>query len=91
MSKRISFNYIDGDEANAPEFPESTQITASFVFSDESTWDVVLEAFVKFLGHCWGYDISDKVDFETMSDKLQRLRDQGVLFDDPEPWDDELK
>lgn len=72
MTKRFSFTYYD-DTDSSPEFPSETQINASYEFDDNSTWDVVLDQFVKFLGHCWGYDISDKVSYESMDDKLQRI------------------
>lgn len=89
MTKHFSFTYRDGDEANAPEFPTETSITVNHSFDDNSTWDVVLEQFLKFLGHAWGYDISDQVRFETVKEKLDRLRqgrgfDPDIEYDEPE-------
>jgi hypothetical protein len=46
------------------------------VVSDAASWDEVLKHFVTFLGNCYGYDISDEVDYTTVDDRVQRAMDR---------------
>lgn len=46
------------------------------VVSDAASWDEVLEQFVQFLGGCYGYDISDEVEYTTVEDRIQRAKDK---------------
>jgi hypothetical protein len=86
MTKRISFSFSQYDEDNAPEFATLSEIVATHEFDENSTWDVVMEDFVKFLSHCWGYDIGKKVSYETFGDRLKKMHDEGKLSE--EDWDE---
>lgn len=87
MTKQFTFSYFDDTDSGC-EYPTQADVTASYNFDDNSTWDVVLEKFVAFLGLCWGYDISDRVQFKSLRDRIEALYEDGVLGDD-DPWADE--
>lgn len=88
MTKRITFTFQDGNPDNAPEFPIYSTIEATHEFDENSTWDVVMDAFVKFLGHAWGYDISDKVDYDTLQERLDKFQDEwNDLYEDEDCGD----
>lgn len=89
--KHFYFTYDSDEDDCGAEFPVTSRITSEFKVHDDATWDVVLKEFLKFLGAAWGYDLLDKVSYETLHDKLDRLRRDGVILDDDEPWDDEIK
>lgn len=84
--KTFTFSY-NTSEGDGVEFPSFESVEQTVQFDDGATWDAVLKVFIKFLGNAWGYDISDAVQFSTLQDKLQKLRDDGVLWDDEEDWD----
>jgi hypothetical protein len=84
--KTFSFSYTDS-EGDGVEYPSFEEISQTVEFDDNTTWCAVLKAFIKFLSNAWGHDISDKVEYSTLQDKLQKLRDDGILWDDEEDWD----
>lgn len=90
-TKRFNFTYeqYDTPERQQSEFPHRSMVTAAHDFDVDCTWDVILDQFIHFLSSIYGYDISQSVSYEKLEDRIQRLRDQGVLYDDPEAWDDE--
>lgn len=80
--KQFTFTYADNSEEGFGIFPNSKTITVNLSYEDGTTWDAVLRDFVQFLGHCWGYDISEKVDYDTLDKKLARIKEK--LDDDEE-------
>lgn len=92
-TKRFVFSYekYDSPDRQMSEYPHRSMIQASHDFDADCTWDAIVEQFLNFLSGIYGYNINDQVQYETLEDKIQRLRDQRVIMDDPEAWDDELK
>ena len=39
----------------------------------DTPWDEVLKDYIDFLSFVYGYDIRDKVSFETLEEKTERL------------------
>ena len=50
----------------------------SKAYDDATPWDTVLTDFLVFLSGVYGYDIRDKVSFETLEEKTERL---SSMFD----------
>jgi hypothetical protein len=71
-TKVFRFEYTD-DAAGFGEFPDYKDINVTLRYDDGTTWCAVLRDFVQFLGHCYGYDISDQVQFESLDERLDRL------------------
>ena len=60
----IAFNY---------EHDEDGSWAFSKAYDDATPWDTVLVDFLRFLSSIYGYDIRDKVSFETLEEKTERL------------------
>jgi hypothetical protein len=58
---QYKFEHIDYD---------NDVIKFEFSKADATTWDEVLEKFLKFLSAVYGYDISEQVEYTTMDDRL---------------------
>lgn len=84
--KQFYFTYDSDEDDCGPEFPLKQRITSEFTVYDEATWDVVLQKFLEFLSSVWGYDISKKVNYETLSERLDKLHENGKLSD--EDWEE---
>ena len=79
VQKTFEFSYYTYDDNDLDgEYPVRTELTKKVVFDDFTTWDKVLDQFVLFLGHVYGYDISDKVEYFSFEERIQRLREEGV-------------
>jgi hypothetical protein len=84
--KVFRFEYSD-DSPGYGEFADYKDIHMTLRYDDAITWDVVLNDFVKFLGHAWGYDISDQVKIKDYKQKISDLMDD--LYDPSEDEYDE--
>lgn len=82
-TKHFQFSYKD-TSPGYEQFPEGKIIDVSMSFDEGITWDAVMREFVQFLGHCWGYDISEKVDYDTLEKKIDRLNKKLGEDDDEE-------
>jgi hypothetical protein len=61
---QYKFEHIDCD---------NDVIKFEFSKADATTWDEVLEKFLKFLSAVYGYDISDQVEFNTVHQRFNEL------------------
>lgn len=80
------FNHVDTSGTPDSEYPISSEHTATHAFESSTTWHAVLNQFVHFLEGIYGYNISDQVHYETLEDKLERLRSR---LDDEEESDED--
>lgn len=80
------FNHVDACGTPDSEYPISSEHTATHAFESSTTWHAVLNQFVHFLEGIYGYNISDQVHYETLEDKLERLRSR---LDDEEESDED--
>ena len=55
------------------EHDEDGNWSFSKTYDDATPWDTVLTDFLQFLSGVYGYDIRDKVSFETLEEKTERL------------------
>lgn len=90
FSKHFNFTYSyhDEDRDNDGEYPTSVSLEKHLTFDECATWDAVLKEFLLFLGHVYGYDITDQVSFMTLEDRLDRIREKNNLSSDW-PYDEE--
>lgn len=89
--KTFTFTFDGADNSDvSDDFPIKEFITKTIHVDANATWDLVLKQFVLFLGHCWGYDIADKVSYETLQSKLDKLMEQldedDCKYDEPEGY-----
>lgn len=82
--KLFTFSYAENHDAG-PDFPLAENLQANLTFSYDTPWTSVLDSFIKFLGACYGYDISEEVDYMTYGDKLKALKER--LNDEEEHTD----
>lgn len=80
------FKHVDNCGIMDSEYPLHSEHTAMHVFDSSTTWHAVLNQFVHFLEGIYGYNISDQVHYETLEDKLERLRSR---FDNEEESDED--
>lgn len=80
------FKHVDNCGIIDSEYPLHSEHTAMHVFDSSTTWHAVLNQFVHFLEGIYGYNISDQVHYETLEDKLERLRSR---LDDEEESDED--
>ena len=85
--KILRFEYVSSGPGFG-EYPNSTSITKTLRYDDATTWDVVLRDFISFLGHCWGYDISDKIEFKNYNQNMTRWEE---LHDEEEELPSDYK
>lgn len=71
----------------AEGFPTFKKTFVEVEFDEATTWDRVMDEFVSFLSGVYGYDIHRSVKYDTIEDKITKLREKGVLGDD-DPWAD---
>lgn len=81
---RFEFTYNNYDPEAEGEFPNETTITKSVSFDDAAPWVHVLDQFVTFLGSCYGYDISDQVEYKSFGERFADLQDAYGLDDEEE-------
>lgn len=60
---------VDQDNPELPEFAKYENHKFSFEYDDAAKWSVPLRDFIKVLSFAYGYDISDKVDIDCVSQK----------------------
>lgn len=86
----FAFEQHDSHARQQYEFPHRTQMQVTHDFDVDCTWDTVLRQFIQFLSGVYGYDISESVSYETLEEKLDRLRQthydpyEGEDCDDPD-------
>jgi hypothetical protein len=79
---QYKFEHIDCD---------NDVIKFEFSKADATTWDEVLEKFLKFLSAVYGYDISEQVEFNTIHDRIaaaEAAADRAMVFEYEEDEDD---
>jgi hypothetical protein len=86
-TKDFHFKYEGPDCSDvADEFPIYTSITKNIELAEHVTWDIVLNEFLLFLGHCYGYDIKSQVEYKNFSGRLEQLHAEGKISD--EDWEE---
>lgn len=80
----FEFKYWNDNPDATGEFPNETEITKRVKFDDAASWCHVLDQFVNFLGSCYGYDISEDIEYKSFSDRFADLQDAYDLDDDEE-------
>jgi hypothetical protein len=89
MDHNYSFAYFTkGNEDVADEYAIEDNLMRNIKYDANITWDCVLRDFIGFLSAIYGYDISDKVKFQTLEDKLNKIREENDYSSDW-PFDDE--
>lgn len=85
FTHRDFYPEADGD------FPNQSINSKNVIFKDGTTWPVVLEQFLDFLGSVYGYDIRKQVKYATFTERMEALsEDYPEAFDDEEdPFDTE--
>jgi len=81
-----TFAYVDKQECEG--YPDETSLTKVSVFDSNSTWDIVLRDFIRFLEGVYGYNISDQIEIETARDRLDRILAERKLKDEDEDTSD---
>lgn len=72
----MEFEFIHKAQNYNDSVVKSNVTNKKIIVSDEASWDEVLEQFVIFLGNCYGYDISEEVQYTTIEDRIQRAMDR---------------
>jgi ribosome assembly protein YihI (activator of Der GTPase) len=75
---QYKFEHIDCD---------NDVIKFEFSKDEATTWDEILEKFLKFLSAVYGYEISDQVQFNTIHDRIAAAEDH-IAFKYEEDEDD---
>lgn len=79
----MNFRFVYSTEyPDQSDFPVEKTLEADMVFDDAATWDKVLDQFIQFLGNCYGYDLTNQVSYESIQDKLIRLKDEHPDWDE---------
>jgi len=63
---RDDSDWVDGTNHDGAKF---TSAHKEVVYTDCTPWTTVLEDFITFLGSCYGYDIRDQVEFNSIYDR----------------------
>jgi hypothetical protein len=68
----FSYNRDDSDWVNNTDNDGAmfTTATKSITYTDCTPWTTVLEDFITFLGSCYGYDIRDQVEFQSVYSRV---------------------
>jgi hypothetical protein len=84
-----SFAYYtkDNDDLDG-SFAIDDNVMRNLAYGDNVTWPVVLRDFINFLSGIYGYDIGESVEFDTIDEKLAKLREERpeVFADDDQEW-----
>lgn len=67
---RDDSDWIDGVNHDGSVF---TNANKSITYTDCTPWTTVLEDFITFLGSCYGYDIRDHVEFESVYSRAKSM------------------
>lgn len=84
MTMNFRFVFSTENTDSTDYFPIEKTLEADLVFDDAISWDKVLEQFLQFLGSCYGYDITDQVRYESLDEKIARLKEEVGDWDDEE-------
>jgi hypothetical protein len=86
----FSYNRDDSDWVNNTDNDGAmfTTATKSITYTDCTPWTTVLEDFITFLGSCYGYDIRDQVEFQSVYERAAKFNTEddclGSADDDKE-------
>jgi hypothetical protein len=85
----FSYNRDDSDWVNNTDNDGAmfTTATKSITYTDCTPWTTVLEDFITFLGSCYGYDIRDQVEFQSVYERAAKFNtedDAWAADDDKE-------
>jgi hypothetical protein len=86
----FSYNRDDSDWVNNTDNDGAmfTTATKSITYTDCTPWTTVLEDFITFLGSCYGYDIRDQVEFQSVYQRAAKFNTEddflGRADDDKE-------
>jgi hypothetical protein len=71
----FSYNRDDSDWVNNTDNDGAmfTTATKSITYTDCTPWTTVLEDFITFLGSCYGYDIRDQVEFQSVYQRAAKF------------------
>lgn len=84
MAQRYIFECYqsEDDDTNWSEFPITKKVSSELVFDDQTTWCVVLENFLDFLGNVYGYDVRSSVKFKSLQEKIEAMKQKYDIEDD---------
>ena len=77
---RDDSDWIDGLDHDGSTF---TSANKTITYTDCTPWTTVLEDFVTFLGSCYGYDIRDQVQFNSVYERAAKFEDEEEDDDTP--------
>jgi hypothetical protein len=88
MYFRFSLNRDNGDTCTA--YASTENVSVSYSYLGDTTWNVVLRDFVRFLGMVYGYDIDDQVKIEApfTVDKKEDDKQMSFMWGKPEDMED---
>lgn len=69
----FTLTYVNSSGDSIDGFPEYERLENTFTFEDGTPWTDVMDKFVRFLGACYGYDISEQVKYESYYDRYNKL------------------
>lgn len=78
-------SYVMRSTESIDGHPDYERLESTFTFPEGTPWMDVMDKFVKFVGACYGYDISDQVKYEGYNQRFEELAE-----DYPEILEDEL-
>lgn len=92
MTQRYTFEcyQVDEDDCQSSDFPISKKISSELLYDDQTTWCVVLENFLDFLGNVYGYDIRQSVKFKSLQEKIEALKNHYGIEEEVENFGEEL-
>ena len=81
---RDDSDWINGSDHDGASF---TSANKEVVYTDCTPWTTVLEDFLTFLGSCYGYDIRDQVEFNSIYSRAAKFdtQDDDWKEDDDTP------
>ena len=77
---RDDSDWVDGNNTDGSTY---TSATKDVTYTDCTPWTTVLEDFITFLGSCYGYDISDQVEFNSIYSRAVKFEAEDEDDDTP--------
>ena len=77
---RDDSDWVDGNNTDGSMY---TSATKDVTYTDCTPWTTVLEDFITFLGSCYGYDIRDQVEFNSIYSRVAKFEDEEEDDDTP--------
>jgi hypothetical protein len=77
---RDDSDWVDGLNTDGSTY---TNATKNIVYTDCTPWTTVLEDFITFLGSCYGYNIRDQVEFNSIYSRVAKFEDEEEDDDTP--------